>query len=195
MRVLVVHAHPVVESFNGSLHRAIVAALAASGHEVDDWDLYAERFQPAMTRAERLAYHDVGTNLAGIETDVARLRGAEALVISAPTWWYGMPAMLKGWFDRVWAPGVAFELRPHGAILPRLTNIRRFVVVTTYGSPWWFMTLYMREPGKIVLMRGLRRLLAPDVRMRYMAHYNMDHSTEASRGRFLACVEDAMRRL
>ncbi len=194
MRVLVVHAHPVPESYNGALHRAIVAALIAAGHVVDDWDLYAENFQPVMTPRERRAYHDIGPNLIGIEADVTRLRAAEALVICAPTWWYGMPAMLKGWFDRIWAPGVAFELKPGGgAIIPRLTNIRRLVVVTTYGSPWWFMTFYMREPGRAVLTRGLRRLLASDAKLTYLAHYNMDASTAASRDRFMARVERAMR--
>ena len=194
MRVLVVHAHPVAESFNGALHRRIVATLIERGHAVDDCDLYAEHFEPAMSGAERRVYHDIGGNLAGIEAHVARLHAAEALVICAPTWWYGMPAMLKGWFDRVWAPGVAFDLRPGGgAIVPRLTNIRRLIVVTTYGSPWWFMTFYMREPGRAVLTRGLRRLLAPGARVTYLAHYNMDVSTPASRAQFMARVERTLR--
>jgi putative NADPH-quinone reductase len=87
---------------------------------------------------------------------------------------------------------VAFDLRPGGgAIIPRLTHIRRLLVVTTHGSPWWFMTLVMREPGRAVLTRGLRRLLAADARLSYLTHYGMDTSTPASRARFLARVERA----
>jgi putative NADPH-quinone reductase len=190
VRVHVVFAHPRADSFNAALHETIVAALRGAGHAVDDLDLYAEDFSPALTAEERGAYHTIGGNLAGIEHYVERLRAADALVISGPTWWYGMPAMLKGYFDRVWVPGVAFELLPRGgAIKPGLTNIRKYAVVTTTGSPWWFMRLYMRDPGKRVLMRGLRRLLAPGVSMAYLCHYGIDTSTQASRERFLARVK------
>ncbi len=189
MRVHVVFAHPRTDSFNAAIHQTILAALRHAGHEVDDLDLYAEQFQPALTAAERGAYHDVGHNLAGIETYVERLRAAEALVIAAPTWWYGMPAILKGYFDRVWAPGVAFFLHGHGgAITAGLTNIRKYAVVTTTGSPWWFMRLYMRDPGRMVLTRGMRRLFAPDVAMTYLCHYGTDVSTLARRRRFIERV-------
>jgi putative NADPH-quinone reductase len=189
MRVHVVYAHPLADSFNAALHDYVVTALRGGGHEVDDCDLYAEGFQPALTAAERAAYHTVGGNLAGIEGYVERLRAAQALVICAPTWWYGMPAMLKGYFDRVWVPGVAFDLLPRGgAIRPGLTNITSYAVVTTTGSPWWFMRLYMRDPGKRVLMRGLRRLFAPNVRMRYLCHYGIDTSTPRTRDDFLQRV-------
>jgi putative NADPH-quinone reductase len=188
VRVHVIFAHPRGDSFNATLHETIIATLRRAGHEVDDLDLYAENFQPALTAEERGVYHSVGGNLAGIESYVERLRAAEALVISAPTWWYGMPAMLKGYFDRVWVPGVAFELRPRGAIKPSLANIRKFAVVTTTGSPWWFMRLYMRDPGKRVLMRGMRRLLGRGVPMMYLCHYGTDDSTLAGRERFISRV-------
>lgn len=190
MRVHVIYCHPLADSYNAALHRAVLAGLNKAGHEIDDFDLYAEGFSPVLTAAERTAYHDPGENLAGIEREVARLRAAQALVICTPTWWYGMPAMLKGYFDRIWVPGVAFDLLPHGgAIRPGLTNISRVSVVTTTGSPWWFMRLAMRDPGKRVLTRGIHRLFAPRARLDYLCHYGMDTSTQASRERFLAKVE------
>ncbi len=189
MRVHVVFAHPLRDSFNAVLHETIRAGLRKAGHTVDDLDLNAEKFRPVLAAEERSAYHDVGGNLVGVESYVERLRAAEALVISAPTWWYGMPAILKGYFDRVWLPGVAFGLQPRGAITPLLTNIRKYAVVTTTGSPWWFMRLYMRDPGKIVLTRGVRRLFAPDVRMTYLCHYGTDDSTMQQRQRFVARVK------
>ena len=110
MRYLVVYAHPVEDSFVAALHRCAVAALREAGHTVDDCDLYAEGFQPALSRAARIAYHDVGDNRAAVdEGDRAPARVRRAGV-RFPTWWYGMPAMLKGYIDRVWLPGVAFEL-------------------------------------------------------------------------------------
>jgi NAD(P)H dehydrogenase (quinone) len=195
VRVLVIFAHPRADSFCAALHGAVLAALRDAGHAVDDLDLYAERFDPVLSAAERGVYHSVGGNLAGIEGYVARLRAAEALVICAPTWWYGMPAILKGYFDRVWVPGIAFTLTPGGGpILPGLTHIRKLAVVTTAGSPWWFTRLLIGDPARKVLVRGLRRLFAPRAQITYLVHHAMDSSTPRSRARFLARIQRAMER-
>ncbi len=86
-------------------------------------------------------------------------KAAEALVLCFPTWWYGMPAILKGYFDRVWANTVAFRLpEGGGAIRPALTNIKKIAVVTTYGAPWWFIRLVLPDPSRAVIMSGLGRL-------------------------------------
>jgi putative NADPH-quinone reductase len=190
MHVHVVYAHPLPNSFTGAVHRHIVDCLTARGHQVDDLDLYADRFDPVMTPAEREAHYQVATNLASVERYVERLRAAEAVVLCFPTWWYGMPAILKGWFDRVWLPGVAFHNPPDGGTIKRgLTNIRTFMVVTTFNAPRWFILLYMWDPGRRVLMRGFTRLIASGARTYYLAHYNMLRSTEASRKGFLARID------
>ena len=62
MRFLVIYAHPVKDSFVSALHQCAVTALKGAGHEVDDCDLYAEGFQPVLSREERIAYHNVGAN-------------------------------------------------------------------------------------------------------------------------------------
>jgi putative NADPH-quinone reductase len=190
VNILLVHAHPVPGSFSHALRTVVADALRGSGHAVDVLDLYAEGFAPALTEAERRAYHDVPANIATVQDHVARLQRAEALVLVFPTWWYGMPAILKGWFDRVWAPGVAFDISPQG-IAPRLTNITRFAVVTTTGSPWWLVALYLGNPVKKVLMRGIRRLLAPGADAHWHCLHHIDASTPAQRMRFLARVKAA----
>src|SRR5437016_11501399 len=192
MRVLVIYAHPLGDSFAAALHQAVVAALRRGGHEVDDCDLYAEGFDPLLNAAERRAYNTVSPDLAGVAEHVARLRAAEALVLCFPTWWYGMPAILKGYFDRVWAQGVAFRLPEGGdAILPALTNIRRFWVVTTYGSPWWLIKLVLRDPVRAVLLGGLARLCGRGVETRFLALYNIDAASRERTAAFLAKVERA----
>ena len=93
--------------------------------------------------------------------------------------------MLKGYFDRVWAPGTAFEHdMTGGRITPRLTHIKVFGVVTTYGSPWWLTCLAMQDPGRKVLMRALKPMCGPKVQSFYLAHYDMDRSTPSSRQAF-----------
>jgi putative NADPH-quinone reductase len=175
MRVLVVYAHPREDSLCAALRDAAVGSLRQAGHEVELRDLYAERFDPVLSAEERRRYHDVPDNLQGIEDHVASLRRAEALLLVHPTWWYGMPAILKGWFDRVWAPGVAFTLGA-GAIEPSLTNIRRIGVVTTYGSPSWLLW-WIGRPDRKLFGRALRRLCARDCRVEFVTLTRMDHRT------------------
>ena len=194
MRVLVVYAHPSPNSFAAAVHRHITEALTAAGHQVDDLDLYAEEFQPVLTREEREVHYNTGGNSASVASYVKRLQAADALVLCFPTWWYGMPAILKGWFDRVWLPGVAFHNPPEGGAIRRgLTNIRKFAVVTAYNAPWWFIRLYMQEPGRKDLMRGFTRLIASGARTQFLAHYDMLRSTDASRERFLQRVEQTFK--
>src|SRR5467141_834530 len=126
MRVLVLYAHPLGQSFAAALHQRVLAALRSGGHQVDDCDLYAEGFDPVLSPAERRDYNTPSPELSGVASHVARLQAAGALVLCFPTWWYGMPAILKGYFDRVWAQGVAFHLpEGGGAIRPALHNIRK----------------------------------------------------------------------
>lgn len=191
MRVHVIYAAPDPNSFSAAIHATILRRLRAAGHEVDDLDLYAEGFWPVLSRSERAAYYAVGANLTGIETYVARLRAAEALVVCFPTWWNGMPAILKGYFDRIWVPGVAFRLATGGGLQPGLTHVRKLAVVTTAGSPWWLLAVWMGNPNRGVLMRALRGLLAKRARCVFLCYYGMDRSTPKSRARFLERVDHA----
>jgi putative NADPH-quinone reductase len=193
MRVLLVHCHPVPESFSHALREAVQAGLTRAGHQVDLLDLYVEDFRPALSEAERRQYHDVPANLAGIEDHVARLKAADALVFVYPTWWYGLPAILKGWLDRVWVPGATFTLTS-GPIIGELQNIRRIAGVTTYGSPWWFMRFFMSHPGKRLITRGLRVLCAKGCQVTWLEIDRMDRRTRAELAAYRDRVEAAFAR-
>jgi putative NADPH-quinone reductase len=194
MRVHVVFAHPSPTSFAGAVRDRVGGALRAQGHEVDELDLYAAGFDPVLTPAEWAAHVKGGASLARVAAEVERLRKADALVLIFPTWWFGLPAILKGWFDRVWAPGVAFHLPPEGGGLQRgLVNMRHFAVVTTYGSPWWVIAPSLGNPGRTVLMRGFTPLIARGATTRYLALYDMDRAERPRLERFLARVERTFR--
>ena len=111
MRVLVVFAHPVETSFVAALHGRVVETLRSRGHDVDDLDLYAEGFDPVMTRRTFINYLDTTANRAQARPYVERLLAAEALVLVAPVWHDGFPAVMKGFFDCVFLPGVVFRIR------------------------------------------------------------------------------------
>ncbi len=190
MKILVLYAHPVETSFNAALHRTIVERLTAAGHNVDDLDLYAEDFDPRVTRAERLAYHDPRGPEEPAAPYVQRLLAAEALVLSYPTWNYGFPAILKGFFDRVFLPDVSFRMI-NGKATPSLHNIRKVAAVTTYGGSW-FRALLMGNPPKKLVSRMLRATVKPGAPVSYLAHYSMNLSTPESRERFMAKVAARM---
>jgi putative NADPH-quinone reductase len=190
MNVLVLYAHPVETSFNASLHRLIVERLKAKGHTVDDCDLYAEDFDPRLTRAERLGYHDLDRNADGVRPYVERLRRANALVLSFPVWNYGYPAILKGFFDRVFLPGVSFDM-VDGKAQPSLHNITKVATVTTYGGGR-FRAFLMGDPPRKLVNRLLRATVKPGAPVSYMAHYSMNLSTDESRAAFMRKVAARM---
>lgn len=191
MRVLVLYAHPNPESYGAALHRAVVASLREAGHEVDDCDLYAEGFDPVLSREERVGYHDLAGNTLPVAGYVARLRAAEALVLCFPVWNFGYPAILKGFFDRVFLPGVSFKM-VDGKVAPNLWTIRKLVAVTTYGGSRW-RALLMGDPPRKLVCRALRAVCHPTARPLYLAHYDMNRATPQSRDGFLATVAKKMR--
>ena len=188
MRILVLFAHPVETSFGAAIHAKLVATLRARGHEIDDCDLNAEGFDPVMTRQDRIDYHDVGVNRARVGPYVDRLLAAEALVFSFPVWNMGFPAILKGFVDKVFLPGVSFRLEPNGDYRPTLNNIKRLGVACTYGGAR-LHTFLMGDPMRKFLTRSMRLICAPGARCDYVAHYDMNHSTPERRAAFLKEVE------
>ncbi len=135
MRVLYLYCHPQPTSFHAAIRARALEGLASAGQEVDLLDLYAEKFDPVMWEPARRDYHDTSRNQADLEQYIARLRVAEALIVQFPVWSFGMPAMLKGYFDRMMMPGVAFDLTDPARAKPLLGNLRRIVGITTYGRP------------------------------------------------------------
>ena len=194
MRVLVVWAHPLADSYSAALKDRAVAALEASGHQIDLLDLYAEEFDPVLSAQERIDYHEIGPNQANVESYVAQLRAAEGLLLIFPTWSFGFPAILTGWLQRVWVPGVAFGLREEGGpIIPGILGIRRVAAITTTGSPWWYVKA-VGNPARKVLKRGHRVMFAKRARTRWLDLNNMNKDSPRKRARFLAKVERTLPR-
>lgn len=193
MRVLVVYCHPVPESFCAALRDAAVETLSARGDEVRLVDLYAEKFDPVMQPDERRRYNDGPPADPALSPYAEQLKWAEAVLFVYPTWWYGLPAMLKGFFDRVWAMGVVFELAPKGGIVSRIGHIKRIGIVTTCGATR-FLSILMGQPGRKTILRGIRALCGARARTMYLAHYDMDRSTPESRAMFLSRVKRRLAR-
>lgn len=196
MRLLIIHAHPVAESFGSALCQATLTEAMARGHEVRLLDLCAEGFNPVMSAEERRGYVQDVPIPADLVPHIQALQWAEGLIFVYPTWWYSQPAILKGWFDRVWRPGITFTLRtPTEPLRGALLNVRLIGVITSFGSPWWFWTFVIGAPGRKVILRGLRYCTNPRTKTFWMGLHDMDNQTDASRARFIDRVRARIARI
>ncbi len=189
MRALIVYAHPRDGSFNEAIRDIILQRLQGYGVEIRMRDLYDEAFNPVMDKLQLENYQDHLQNKAGLEEYVEDLLWCDMLIFVYPTWWYGLPAILKGWIDRVFLPGIACHM-PSGQeknISPGLKHITRLAIFTTCGASWW-LTQFVGSPGKRTILRGVGLLCARHCKTIYLAHYLMDSSTEESRSAHLKKV-------
>ena len=145
--IFIVHAHPEPRSLNGALKDLAVRTLSEAGHHVEVSDLYAMGWKaaadgadfPRRDPAERLHYgrasraaFDAGTQAQEVRAEQDKLRRADAVILQFPLWWFSVPAILKGWVDRVFAMGRAYG---HGQVYAdgRFRGKRAMVSVTTGG--------------------------------------------------------------
>ena len=195
MRVVVVVAHPNPQGFSHAIASTAQIALAGGGHDVTLLDLYAEGFRAAMTFDERLAYHGARPILdPTVERHAGIVKQAEALVFIYPTWWSTMPAILKGWLERVMVPGVGFVFDEHGHVRRGLVDVHRIVGISTYSAPW-FHVKAIHDNGRRTLLRALRLNTALLTRASWLGLYKMDTRSADQRATFLSRVERKMRSL
>jgi len=192
MRALLVVSHPSATSYTKAMAAAARRGLERGGHDVEELDLYTMRFQPAMTKAERDAYHGVDPMVdPAVQLSAALVKRADVLVFVYPTWWGGLPAMLKGWLEKTMVPGVAFVFDAENKVRPGLQTVQRIVGISSYGSKRPYVML-VNDNGRRVLLRALRLNTGWRTRRTWLPFYGIDTSTEDERIAFLDRVERAM---
>ena len=195
MRAVLIVAHPDSDSFTHAIARRVSDGLHGAGHQVIVHDLYAEGFTAAMSAAEREAYHGdhpvIDPLVAEHITDIS---DAHMLIYVYPTWWSGLPAILKGWFERVMVPGVGFVFDAKGKVRPGLTNVRRLVGISTYGSGRLYVKA-INDNGRRTILRAMRLSTGLRTRSRWLGLYGIDTSTADDRAEFLDRCERLARSL
>jgi len=197
MKTLVVHCHPDPKSFNRALYDTSCAALRRSGNEVRTIDLYAEGFDPVMKRDERECYNLDPSLIEGrVQKHVDAVRWAEHLVFVYPVWFHGPPAMLKGWLERVFLPGVAFLVpsKKGEKTRPGLQHVRRLTIVTSGGSPLWWLWV-VGDPNRRLFGRAIRALCSRSCKLTWLQLHSMNNVTQDDRARFLGRVQQKLEAL
>ena len=174
--------------------RAAERGAIRGGHEVTVLDLYDAGFDPVMSRDERAAYHTDTPILDPLTRRYADLvLSHDALVFVYPTWWGSLPAMLKGWLEKVLVQGVGFRLE-NGRVRPGLTHVRRIVGISSYGSSWW-VTKVLNDGGRRTIARALRMSAGRRAATTWIGCYSIDTAGAAERAAFLDRVEHTMAHL
>jgi NAD(P)H dehydrogenase (quinone) len=201
LKVFIVHAHPEPRSFNGALTVTAQETLEGEGHEVRISDLYAMRWDPVSSRenftivkdpdyyrqqVEELNASELDGFVPAIQNEMDKLVWCDALILRFPLWWFGMPAILKGWVDRVFAMGVVYgggAWYDHGVFAGK----RALLSITTGGPE----ALYAKDGlnGDIhqildPVNRGILRFVGFDVLPPYIA-YAPAHADDGMRRAYL----------
>ncbi|MBA3289083.1 MAG: NAD(P)H-dependent oxidoreductase [Acidimicrobiia bacterium] len=195
MQALVICAHPDGDSYTHAVLDAAVKGIRRAGHDVTVLDLYAIGFTPAMSLEERRAYRSAEPLLDPMTVEHAALvKAAEMFVFVYPTWWSGLPAIMKGWLERVLVPGVAIRFDDSGKVRPALTHVKRIVGISTYGSPWTYVKL-LTDGGRRTLTRSFRMSGRWRTPTTWLGLYSIDTAGDAERSAFIDRVEHTMAHL
>lgn len=186
MRVMVIVDHPWDQSFTHALAETAADALREAGHEVDWLDLHKEDFDPVL-RVDELAVYSKGQYLDPKVGDYQqRVKQAQHIIFVFPVWWEVMPAMLKGWLDKVFLPGWAFQ---ESDAAPLLTHITGATAITTMGAPE--ITFNSVENA---LLRGTMGFVGVR-QFRYINFLNVGNASDEQRAAWLREVADYARSL
>ena len=142
-RILLILGHPSSESLCGALAERYAQSAQAAGHEVRQLRLGELVFDPVL----REGYQQIQAlehDLSAAQSDIL---WAEHLTLVYPIWWGGIPALLKGFFDRVLLPGFAFKYRKGKAFPDKLLKGRTAHLLVTMDTPPWYYRLIYRMPG------------------------------------------------
>ncbi len=150
MKVLYVYAHPEPKSFNGALKDTALAALQEKGHEVKLSDLYAMKFDPVLKASdfperknleffnaflEAIKASKTGAFAPDIKEEMEKVKWADLVIFQFPIYFTSMPAIMKGWIDRVLSPGFGFNPVTNSAYDTGLFKGKSAILVTTTGAP------------------------------------------------------------
>jgi len=191
VNVLIIYAHPNPSSFNGAILEHVQKGLEETNHSVTLLDLYKEQFDPVLVFNGEKKRRDL---LNEEETKRYRelVQKADSLLFIYPIWWWSMPAILKGFIDRIFIAGFAYKYE--GALPKGLLKGKKAWVINTLDSPLWYVSLLYRSADWIMMKRGVLRFCGiRDIKR--SAFQSVKTSKVTKREKWLLQIEEAARTL
>ncbi len=156
MRVAIVFNHPYEGSYNHAILSSVTKGLQKANHEVDLMHLDHDGFNPAMSTADLKAFVDHQPIDPQVIDYTKRLEKADHLIFIFPIWWDLMPAMTKGFIDRVLSPGVVYDHHPRGfGLVPLLKNLKSVTIITTMNKPKIMYSLLIGNLIRKAMLRSV----------------------------------------
>jgi len=212
-RIVMVHSHPVPDSFSKSLADTFETSALKEGHQVKRINLYdnddpTKCYRPNLSRAEKDKYFKlIGKEHAEqqldpqVRTHLEMLKWCNTLVFIYPTWWMNTPASLKGFLDRTLVPGLTWTFPSKDkkgvaalGLTPKLTNIEQIVGISTYGASQSIVTL-AGDNGRRMISNAIRHSVCPNATVLWMSFYHLDTVSNEERGIFLEQVKELPKEL
>ena len=154
MSALIIYAHPWDGSYGHAILESAKSGLTKAGTPFEVIDLHAEGFNPIMTGPELACYSKGLSKDPKVAEYQKKIEAATSLIIIHPVWWTSMPAILKGFFDKVLLKGWAYETGPMGSLKGKIANIEKAVVISTMNAPGWYYRFLMGNVLKHELING-----------------------------------------
>lgn len=155
MKTTIVYNHPYEESYNHAILEATIQAAREANQEVTVIDLDAEGFNPVMTRQDLLGFVKHEQVDAQAKAYGEEIANSEHLILIFPIWWELMPAMMKGFIDKVIFPGSFYDYGKNGmTMVKKHENLKIISIITTMNTPKWLYRLYFGNAIERALVRG-----------------------------------------
>lgn len=152
MRALIIYAHPYEESFNHAVYQALMAGMEQGGIEFNTIDLYKDGFDPVYSESELKLFSKGETDDPLVKRYQEMILAADTLLFVFPVWWNDVPAIVKGFLDKVMKKQFAYDTTDMG-ITGKLNHIRSAVVYTTSTSPTWYLCMFAGNAIQSVFIR------------------------------------------
>lgn len=193
MNILAVYAHPSRKSFNHAILDVVLDEATRKGHHMETRDLYVENFQPVLRESDFETFSR-GEIPEDVKTEQEAVRRADVVVFIHPIWWFGLPAIIKGWIDRVFSYGFAYGHDSKG-VKPLLAGKKAIVITTSGGAE---ATGYDETGYKDAMIKlteqGIYKFVGFDVILRRM-FFQVPTAGDEARRAMLEVVRSDLRKI
>jgi len=194
MKSLIIYAHPFEGSFCHAVKEKVIETLKENGKEFNLIDLNKDKFDPVMTAEDLKLYSKGGTTDPNVDRYLEMFAETDSLFIIFPVWWGVMPAILKGFFDKVFLPKRAYIYKKSGVLKPLFPEIKQAVIFNTLGGPKIYHNLMLSFPVKKVVANTTLKMIGVK-KVKIVQFDMMKKSTDESRAKWLEKTADTVKKI
>ncbi|WP_018627373.1 NAD(P)H-dependent oxidoreductase [Niabella aurantiaca] len=189
MKVVIVFNHPYEGSFGNAILNSVIKGLKSANHEIDLMHLDNDGFNPVMSKADLKAFMDHKPVDIQVIAYNERLEKADHLIFIFPIWWDLMPAMTKGFIDRVLTPGVVYDHHPRGfGLVPLLKNLKGVTVITTMNKPKIMYSLLIGNLIKKAIIKSVFKTMGYK-NLKWISYNMVKSVSQGKRVKWLTDIE------